>query len=214
VHVLAGATPAELEGYKERNKQALENPGASVADFFSNQAGSLSVVQGDANLSQIADVEHHIATWFQSGEVPMELMGYGKDLNRDVLGEKKAEYEQTLSQLREWVIAELIVPLLERQWLLAGIYPASLGYQVVWREASKITPEIISTVADAAMKLQVLGLPPEMVWGMLGKYLPGVDAEALIAAVTGQTGQGGQDGKGGQDQAERIVRALGGLKWQ
>ena len=89
LHTLEGASPGDLEKYKEDNRQALQNPFAAVADFFTNRKGSISVLQGDGDLERIGDVKHHINTMFSSGEVPMELIAYGEGLNRDTLAMKK-----------------------------------------------------------------------------------------------------------------------------
>lgn len=184
LHVLEGAQKSDIETYKAENKAALSSD-AARSDFFSNRTGSLSAVQGDAHLSEIDDVRHHIQTWMTSGEVPMELIAYGEDLNRDVLGEKQKEYRESLEQLREWVTAELVRPLLERQWLLAGIYPEGLDYQVIWKTQAAVTAQDILAVADAAMRLRLMGLPDELIWNVMARYLPGVDAELLDKTVAG-----------------------------
>lgn len=201
LHVLEGATKAEIERYKEDNKPALSST-AAIADFFSNRPGSLQAVQGDATLSEIEDVRHHIQTWMASGDIPMELLVYGEELNRDVLTEKLEEYQETLEQLRTWVVSELIRPLLERQWLLAGVYPPGLDYQVTWKAQAAVTPREILEVTDAAMRLRMLGMPEEMVWNVLARFLPGIDGEMISQAV--QANAGGED-------AARFDAILGGL---
>lgn len=202
LHVLEGATKAEIERYKEENKNALSST-AAIADFFSNRPGSLQAVQGDATLSEIEDVRHHIQTWMASGDMPMELLVYGEELNRDVLTEKLEEYQETLEQLRTWVVSELIRPLLERQWLLAGILPAGLDYQVSWKAQAAVTPREILEVTDAAMRLRMLGMPEEMIWNVLARFLPGIDGEMISQAVQANS-------SGGED-ANRFDAILGGL---
>jgi len=179
VHVVEGASRDELEEYKEFNKDALDNPFAAVADFFMNKAGSLEVVQGDARLGEINDVMHHISTWMMAGDVPLELLGYGENLNRDVLREKKAEYDETLEQLRPWVEAELIRPLVELQWLLAGIWPGGLDYSIGWKAKQLVTAADVRDVTDAALKMRALGVREEVIWTVLARYLPGIDVEML-----------------------------------
>jgi hypothetical protein len=181
LHVLDGATPGEIEEYKAKNQDALDNPFAAVADFFSNRAGSISVVQGDANLSQIEDVMHHIRTWWMPSPVPMALMGYGQDLNRDVLEEQSEQYRRALEQITQWVEDELVVPLLERQWLLAGILPEGLDYEIIWKIKSSLTAADLRDAADAALRLMALGLGQEAVFEILGKFLPGIDLSALAS---------------------------------
>jgi hypothetical protein len=137
-HVIEGSA-ADVEKYKEDNKLALGRL-AAVIDFFSNKASSLTVHQGDGNIDRIGDVQHHIATMATASDVPMELMAYGGDLNRDILGEKKDAYEETLNQGREWATTEIIQPLIQREWMLHGIFPANVKYKIIWRKAKSLSP--------------------------------------------------------------------------
>jgi len=186
LHVVEGASEADLETYKEQNKAALDNPFAAVADFFANKPGAIQSVQGDAKLSEIGDVQHHISTWMMGSDVPMELLGYGENLNRDVLGEKKEEYDETLQTLRGWAEKEILVPLLELQWLLAGIWPDGLEYEVKWKAKQILKAADLRDVADAALKLRALGWPDDRIAGAIGQFLPGVDLSFMLAP-TGST---------------------------
>ncbi len=201
LHVLEGADDTALRKYKEENRSALSS-NTAIADFFSNRAGSLSVVQGDAHLAEIADVQHHIATWFTSGEVPMELIGYGEDLNRDVLGPKQAAYNDTLEQLREWVVSEILRPLVELQLLLAGYFPDGLKIEITWKAKAAVTAQDILNVADAAMRLRLMGMPQEMIWKLLARFIPGIDAETLIKEINPEDGDAGR--------FDNILKGFGG----
>jgi hypothetical protein len=176
-HVIEG-NAADVEKYKEDNKAALGKL-AAVIDFFSNKPGSLTVFQGDGNLDKIGDVQHHIATMFTASDEPMELIAYGGDLNRDILGEKKDQYDEILNQGREWATMQLIKPLLERQWLLQGILPESLKYKIVWRKARTMTPEALRNLGDGLMRLRVLGVKEEVISTMLASFLRDVDEDIL-----------------------------------
>jgi hypothetical protein len=176
-HVIEGSA-ADVEKYKEDNKLALGKL-AAVIDFFSNKASSLTVHQGDGNIDRIGDVQHHIATMATASDVPMELMAYGGDLNRDILGEKKDAYEETLNQGREWATVEIIQPLIEREWMLNGILPASVKYKIIWRKAKSLSPTDLRDLADAASRLRVLGVKEDVVQLILASYLRDVDLEIL-----------------------------------
>lgn len=174
MHTLEGGTAADIETYKEQNKEALQNAFAAVTNFFSNKKGSIEVHDGDGNLEKIGDVEHHIETMFTASDVPMELIAYGSDINRDILGVKQEEYEELLGQARDWAAADIIKPLLERQWLLKGILPESVTYSIVWRQTSGLTPADMGAVMDTAMKMRVLGLDDGMILAFIQRYLPSV----------------------------------------
>ena len=176
-HVVEGG-PADVEAYKENNKAALGKL-AAVIDFFSNKQSSLTVHQGDGNLDEIGDVQHHIGTMFTASDVPMELMAYGGDLNRDILGEKKEAYEETLNQGREWATVQIIQPLIEREWLLHGILPADVKYKIVWRKAKSLSPTDLRDLADAASRLRILGVKEETIQLILASYLRDVDLDIM-----------------------------------
>lgn len=176
-HVIEGSA-ADVEAYKENNKAALGKL-AAVIDFFSNKQSSLTVHQGDGNIDRIGDVEHHIATMGTASDTPMELIAYGGELNRDILGEKKEAYEDTLNQGREWAAMEIIEPLLKREWLLNGIYPADVEYKIIWRKARALSATDLRDLADAAMRLRVLGVKEDVIQVILASYLQDVDLDIL-----------------------------------
>ncbi|HZM24614.1 MAG TPA: hypothetical protein VFC02_22895 [Anaerolineales bacterium] len=176
-HVVEGS-PSDVEAYKENNKATLGKL-AAVIDFFSNKPSSLTVHQGDGNLDKIADVEHHIATMFTASDVPMELIAYGGNLNRDILGEKKNQYEEILNQGREWATLQIIKPLFERQWLLQGLLPANIKYKIIWRKAKTMTPADLRDLADAGSRLKVLGVKDEIIQVLMASFLRDVDADLL-----------------------------------
>jgi hypothetical protein len=176
-HVIEGAA-SDVKAYKEENQAALGKLSA-VIDFFSNKPGSLTVHQGDGHLDNIGDVEHHIATMFAASDEPMELVAYGGNLNRDILGEKKEQYDEILNQGREWTTIEIIQPLLERQWLMQGILPATVDYKIIWRKAKSLTPADLRDLADAGSRLKVLGVKDEIIQLIMASFLRDVDVDLL-----------------------------------
>lgn len=196
VHVVEG-DEFEIEAYRKRNRAAL-NPNAVVADFFSNRPGGISALQGDNNIGMIEDLVHHIDTWWIGSPVPKALLGYGKDLNRDVLQEQKQQYDETLDSVKEWVGDQLVRPLLELEWLLHGIVPEFLDYTISWETKAIITPDDILKIAQAAQVLRGLNVPEPVIAQIMARFLPGIDAEMLagmepddsdrLAAIASQLG--------------------------
>ena len=176
-HIIEGS-PADVEKYKEDNKASFGKLSA-VTDLFTNKPGSLTVYQGDGTIDKIGDVNHFVATMMAASDVPMELIVYGGDLNRDILGEKKEEYEETLSQGREWLTAQVIKPLLERQWLLKGIIPAGVKYEIIWRTAKPLTPADLRDLGDGLARLKVIGVKDEIIQSIAAMYLKNVDSEIM-----------------------------------
>lgn len=177
-HVVDG-DETDLERYQRMNRRALENPGAAAADFFSNKPGSITALHGDSNIGNITDIEHHIATFFLGSPVPMALLGYGNNLNRDVLDKQKEQYDESLSSVVTWVKRQFIVPLLELQWLLAGILPDNLEYQVLRPSKAIVTPQDILHMAQAAQMLLAMNIPYDVVIRVMVQYLPGVTLDML-----------------------------------
>jgi len=204
LHVVEGMDEGGIRAYREQNKDALNNPFAAVADFFTNKAGSITAIQGDAKLSEIDDVLHHLETWWTDSPVPMALIGYGKDLNRDILGEKLKQYNRALEQLTQWCEDEFVKPLLHLQWLLQGILPEGLIYEIEWKAKQPATATDIRDAADAALRLRALGWPAEVVNAIVARFLPWVDLEALATTeppVSDSTNRGQANGKTASDVA-------------
>jgi hypothetical protein len=184
LHSLEDADEADIERYKEDNKEALSNPFAAVADFFTNKKAQISTVQGDARLGEIEDVQHHIRTWWVAAPVPMSLLGYGQDLNRDVLEKQKEQYDETLPQVTAWVEEQIVVPLLELQWLLQGIWPDGLTYEIAWASKKVLSAADVRDLADALVKLRATQLfPDETLLNIAAVMLPNVDLEAAREAL-------------------------------
>jgi len=177
VHSVEGA-PSDLEKYKEDNKAAFGTLNA-VTDLFSNKKTTVEVKQGDGTIDKIGDVTHHVATMMTASDVPMELIAYGEGLNRDILGEKKDEYEETLSQGREWLTDQLVAPVLERQWLLAGLLPDAVDYEIIWRKAKPMTPADVRDLMDALAKAKLLGINDDVIQSIAASYLRDVDDDIL-----------------------------------
>lgn len=187
VHTLEDANDLEIEAYKERNRDVLGDPSIAIADFFSNKRTTIQAIQGDAHLGEIEDVLHHIRTFWLASPVPMSLLGYGQDLNRDVLDEQERQYRRALESVHAWVTGQLIRPLVERQWLLKGIWPDALRWNVEWASKEPLTAEALDLAARSLVSLRATGLlTDETMLRLLSSVLPDFDVEAELAALAKQ----------------------------
>lgn len=181
VHSLEGANESDIEAYKEQNKDALGNPLAAIADFFSNKKTTVEAIQGDARLSEIDDVLHHIRTWWIASPVPMSLLGYGQDLNRDVLDEQQKQYDRALDAVAQWIDKEILQSLIELQWLLKGIWPASLTYDIIRPSRHPLTPTDVKAAGEGIKALKETGIVvDELLLRFLAQLLPGLDADEAL----------------------------------
>jgi hypothetical protein len=172
-HVLEGADDAALDKYR---KEVEGEKGEITTDFYSNKRGSVTAVQGDAHLDEIKDVVHLLDTFFAGTPAPKGLFGYVDGLARDVLEDLKRDYYDEIDHLQDSLAWEY-------EWcfrihlLLQGIVvgPEEITLRFVERRTE--TP---NQVADLALKLQALGLPPPMVWAEMG-YDPAQVMQAVEA---------------------------------
>lgn len=206
LHVVEGDQGA-VEKYKEDNKSALNDPFAAAADFFSNKPGSISTVQGDARLNEIADVQHHIHTFWLGSPVPMGIVGYGTDIDFSVIGHQKEQYDETLIEVQSWVTDQFIRPLVERQWLMAGIVPDHLTYEIKWTPKKRVTPADIEKLFRAALAMRALGLQEDAIALILTWFLPGIEPSMLM---TGTDSNGQVDTERLANIATSLMRGMDG----
>ena len=185
-HIING-DEGDILRYKARNKAALNDPNIAQADFFSNKAGGIEVIEGDSTIGDIDDIIHHIETWWVESPVPRALLGYGRDLNRDVLREQKAQYDEGLPAVQSWVADQIVKPILETQWLLAGILPETISYTIGWETKRLSTPDDILKIGQAAQVLRGLGIPDESIAVVMATFLPGVSPDMIQLAAVGNT---------------------------
>ena len=172
VHTLVGASDADIAAYKASNRQALDTPFPAKADYFLNFEGGITALQGDGELGEIGDIEHHIQTMTAASPVPLELLAYGANLNRDVIQEKKAQYDEGIAAAQGWLEDQIIGPLIERELLLAGILPESVAYSVGWPSKRLLTPQDIQALAAAVTQMRDGGWSDEAIWALIESYLP------------------------------------------
>jgi len=176
-------TDRQIREYLELNKTALDNPYASAIDFFSNAGTTISPIQGDANLSDIDDIKHHVDTFFVQSPVPKPLLGYSDDINRDVLGKSQEQYRLTLEDMSRWVAAELLHPLLWRCLLIEGTQDGTYIQQqdltCEFGSRGLYDAEQFAQTSDSVLKLVNQGLlSQEGAWDILERELPHFDREA------------------------------------
>lgn len=191
-HVLEGADGPALEEYR---RTVEGEKGEITTDFYANRKGGVTAVQGDANLDHIQDVVHLLDSFFAGTPVPKGLMGYTDGLARDVLEDLKRDYFDEIDHVQDTLASEY-ESAFRIHLLLKGIVAGPEEFTARMAERRTETP---NQVADLALKLLALGLPPPMVWEEMG-YDPKKVAEAVDAwaaehdpypPAPGQQGPGG-----------------------
>ncbi len=170
-HILEGAGPEELEVYR---KAVEGEKGDVTTDFYSNRKGGVTALQGDAKLADIEDVVHLLDTFFAGTPLPKGLMGYTNGMARDILEDLKRDYYDEIDHLQD-------THAFEYEWcfrihlLMRGVVVEPDEFTLRFAERRTETP---NQVADLALKLSALGLPPPLVWEEMG-----LDPSRVQAAV-------------------------------
>jgi hypothetical protein len=114
----------------------------------------------------------------------MSLLGYGQDLNRDVLDEQGKQYDRACEELSRWASEQIVRPLIERQWLLKGIWPAALDWEIEWASKEPMTAVSFGEAAKALAALRLTGLfSDETLLRMFARFVPDFDVETELAAL-------------------------------
>ncbi|MFT3964136.1 hypothetical protein [Propionivibrio sp.] len=160
-HTLEGASGPELDAYQK----TIENRQNEITtDFFLNKKGGVTAVQGDSNLDQIEDVVYLLDTFFSGSPLPKGLMGYTKDMARDILEDLKRDYYEEVDSVQD-TQAYAYAHAFRLQLLFKGINPSGEDFTVGFAERRTETP---NQTVDRGLKLKAMGLPEGMVWEELG----------------------------------------------
>jgi len=161
-HVLEGAGAPEVKVYREQVEKDQAN--GVVTDYYMNRKGSVSAVQGDSNLDQMADIVHLLESFFSGGPIPKGLMGYTEGMARDILEDLKRDYYDEVDVLQDTISFGYEAGF-RLQLLLKGINPDAEDFRVTYAERRTETP---TQTTDRGLKLKALGLPQGLVWEELG----------------------------------------------
>ena len=160
-HALEGADTAELLRYKAETQ---DDQNEITTNFYSNKKLSVTAVQGDANLDQIADVNYLLDTFYAGAPAPKGLFGYAGELQRDVLEDMKKDYFEEIDALQD-TLAGVYQSGFLLELILMGINPDSDEIQVAFAERRT---ETANQAADRALKLKALGSSHRTAWETAG----------------------------------------------
>ncbi|MGH9827472.1 MAG: hypothetical protein ACREDR_29960, partial [Blastocatellia bacterium] len=130
-------TDSDIQDYMRWNNLTdLEKNGRLTPrmDFFGNGNTSVTAIQGDAKLGEIADVEFILNCLFPRTGLAKGLIGFGETVARDVLDEQREfmfTKQDLLIDVLEWMA---IRPSLDMGLLMQGIDPDSIVYAVQFEE--------------------------------------------------------------------------------
>lgn len=129
----------ELDNYMETNK-LRGGPNEIVTDYFGNGLISITDLSPDEQLGQIQDIVHQQEVYMMTTGVPLAVMGFGQNINRDVLEDQRAQFQQDAQELRALLengdggANSGIRALWDLELALHGMDPGLLDYNVIWYE--------------------------------------------------------------------------------
>lgn len=165
-HVLEGASKEDLLEYRDIVER--DQASGNVKDYYSSKKGSVTPVQGDANLDHIADVAHLLDTFASGTPMPKGLFGYIGDLSRDILEDLKKDWYEELHAL-QMVAASVYEQGFRLHLLLNRINPDAYDFSVAFEERLTDSP---NQRADLALKIRALGASRETSFETAGLNAP------------------------------------------
>lgn len=160
-HVLEGADEPMMAAYR---KSVENEKGDITTDFYLNRKGSVSAIQGDAGMSDMADVVHLLDTFYAGSPAPKALFGYTGGLARDILEDLKRDYYDEVDGLQDALAAGYALAF-RIHLLFKGIDPDTDDFRLRFATRRTETP---NQVADLALKYISMGLPDDMVYADMG----------------------------------------------
>lgn len=162
-HVLEGAEKKVLDDYRA-GVEADQSMGI-FRDFFTNMKSSVTAIEGDSNLGEIADIAHLLDTFYAGSPAPKGLFGYTGDLSRDILADLKQDYFEEVDAMQDLVAGVYEIGF-HLHLLLRGIDPDLHDHKIDFKERRT---ETRNQRADLALKYKALGMPHETVWRTAGE---------------------------------------------
>ena len=129
----------EVEKFKEKNKDTLENPVNAVSNIYGNGLTDVKPLAGDSQLGSKEDIDHFEGLISMVGLTPTSLISGGreKSTNLNVVDAEDEDYGRTLLAICRAGEFGFIRPILNTALTLSGINPDSIDYTVNWGVKSR-----------------------------------------------------------------------------
>ena len=128
------ASWAEVERFKEANKDTLENPVNAVSNFYGNGLMDMKAIQGDTQLGNKEDIDHFEGLITMIGLTPSSLISGGREraTNLNVVDSEDEDYSRTLLSICSASEFGFLRPIFDTQLFLSNINPDSVDYTFNW----------------------------------------------------------------------------------
>lgn len=183
-------TWAEIDTYKEINK--LDNPknAAVTTDYFGNGLTDVKDLSGDAHLDHIKDIEHLQEVMMIGTGVPLHILGFGRNVNRDIVEDQKKQFEEDTQELRDLLEYGDESPfsglraIFDLALILQSIDPSLVNVNVMWAETDN---DDVDKKVDRIVKLRAAQPEPlvsrKFALTYLGRDVGLENEEAVLAEI-------------------------------
>ena len=129
----------EVERFKEKNKDTLENPVNAVSNIYGNGLMDMKPIQGDSELGNKEDIDHFEGLISMTGLTPSALISGGREqaTNLNVVDAEEEDYGRTLMAICRSAEFGFIRPIFKKALILSGINPDSIDYTINWGVKSR-----------------------------------------------------------------------------
>lgn len=146
----------DVQKYKDENKLTPKTAQITT-DYYANGLIDIKNLDGDAHLDEIKDVNHLQEVYMIGTAVPLHILGFGQNVNRDIVEDQKAQFEEDTQELRGLLENGDSSPYSGLRFIfdfalaLAGINPLLVEYNIRWFENDN---ESANDRVDRAVKLR------------------------------------------------------------
>lgn len=129
----------EVDRFKEKNKDTLENPVNAVSNIFGNGLLDMKAIQGDSQLGNKEDIDHFEGLITMIGLTPSSLISGGreKSSNLNVVDSEDEDYSRTLMAICKSAEYGFLRPIFNTQLYLSNINAESINYSLNWGAQSR-----------------------------------------------------------------------------
>lgn len=181
---------SEITKYKEINK--LDNPknAAVTTDYFGNGLTDIKDLNGDAQLDHIKDIEHLQEVMMIGTGVPLHILGFGRNVNRDIVEDQKKIFEDDTQELRDLLEYGDESPfsglraIFDLALILQDIDPGLVTVNVMWSESDT---DNVDQKVDRIVKLRAAEPAPlvsrQFALTYLGRDIGLENEDAVLAEI-------------------------------
>lgn len=181
---------SEVETYKQYNK--LDNPKSTtvLTDYFGNGMTDVKDLTADSQQDHIKDVEYFQELLMISTFVPLHILGFGKNVNRDIVEDQKKQFDEDTQEMRDLLeygdesSYSGLRSIFDLALRLKGIDPDMVEYNLIWADSNN---ETISDKVDRMIKMRASQPEPlvsrQFALEYLGRDIGLENPEAVLAEI-------------------------------